>query len=98
MHRILPAQILREIPSAAAELPHLALSTAGGGPVLLDPSKTDKPKPLEALFHFDLRVTGDDAPARLGGRTYVRFEHPPEPIGFLIARSLRQLFLRQFSV
>ena len=98
MDRILPAQILREIPSAATELPHLALSTAGGGPVLLDPSKTDKPKPLEALFHFNLRVTGEEAPARLGGRTYVRFEHPPEPIGFLIARSLRQLFLRQFSV
>lgn len=98
MDRILPAQVLREIPSAAAELPHLALATTGGGQVLLDPSKTDKPKPLEALFHFDLQVVGEDSPARLGGRAYVRFEHPPEPVGFLIARAIRQLFLRQFSV
>lgn len=96
--QILPARILREVPSAAAEIPHLALSTAGGGQVLLDPSKTDRPRPLESLFHFDLRITGSVPRAHLGGRVYVRFEHPPEPVAYRIGRAVRQLFLRQFSV
>ena len=94
----LPATVLREVPSATADLPHLALSTVGGGQVLLDPSKNDHPKPLEALFQFDLRVTGGISRSRLGGRVYVRFEHPPEPIAYRIARTIRQLFLRQLNV
>jgi putative peptide zinc metalloprotease protein len=95
---VLPASILREVPSATAEIPHLALSTVGGGPVLMDPSKPDHPKPLETLFQFDLRVAGGIDKSRLGGRVYVRFEHPPEPIAFRIARAVRQLFLRQLNV
>lgn len=95
---VLPAKILREVPSASAEIPHLALSTSGGGQVLLDPTRTDHPKPLESLFHFDLRIAGEMAQPRLGGRVYVRFEHPPEPVAYRLGRALRQLFLRQFSV
>ncbi len=94
----LPASILREVPSATAEIPHLALSTVGGGQVLLDPSKADHPKPLESLFQFDLRVAGGMGRSRLGGRVYVRFEHPPEPIAYRIGRAVRQLFLRQLNV
>jgi putative peptide zinc metalloprotease protein len=94
----LSASILREVPSATAELPHLALSTIGGGQVLLDPAKTDHPKPLETLFLFDLRVAGGIGKSRLGGRVYVRFHHPPEPIAFRIGRAVRQLFLRQLNV
>jgi putative peptide zinc metalloprotease protein len=94
----LQANILREVPSATAELPHLALSTIGGGQVLLDPSKTEHPKPLETLFQFDLRVAGGVGRSRLGGRVYVLFEHPPEPIAYRIGRAVRQLFLRQLNV
>jgi putative peptide zinc metalloprotease protein len=94
----LSASVLREVPSASAEIPHLALSTTGGGQVLLDPSKTDHPKPLESLFLFDLRITGSIPRSRLGGRVYVRFEHPPEPVVWRVGRAVRQLFLRQFSV
>jgi putative peptide zinc metalloprotease protein len=94
----LPASILREVPSATADLPHLALSTVGGGQVLLDTSKADHPKPLESLFQFDLRVAGGIDKSRLGGRVYVRFHHPPEPIAFRIGRAVRQLFLRQLNV
>jgi putative peptide zinc metalloprotease protein len=96
--RALPASVLREVPSATSELPHLALSTLGGGRVLLDPSKTDHPRPLESLFQFDLRVEGKLEKSRLGGRVYVRFLHPPEPIAYRIARAIRQLFLRQLNV
>ncbi|MDO9297065.1 M50 family metallopeptidase [Bradyrhizobium sp.] len=98
IYHVLAARILREVPSASAEIPHLALSTAGGGQVLLDPSKTDRPKPLESLFHFDLRIADAIPRSRLGGRVYVRFEHPPEPVAYRIGRAVRQLFLRQFSV
>jgi putative peptide zinc metalloprotease protein len=90
--------MLREVPSATAEIPHLALSTVGGGQVLMDPSKTEHPKPLENLFQFDLRVASGIDRFRLGGRVYVRFEHAPEPIAFRIARAIRQLFLRQLNV
>ena len=96
--RPLPATVLREVPSATAELPHLALSTLGGGQVLLDPSKPDHPKPIDTLFQFDLRVEGGIDKSRLGGRVYVRFLHPPEPIAYRIARAVRQLFLRQLNV
>lgn len=95
---VLPASILREVPSATAEIPHLALSTIGGGQVLLDPAKTEHPKPLETLFQFDLRVAGGIDRSRLGGRVYVRFQHPPEPIALRIGRAVRQLFLRQLNV
>jgi putative peptide zinc metalloprotease protein len=99
MDRPLPATVLREVPSATAELPHLALATIGGGHVLLDPAKQDHPKPLESLFQFDLRVEGGGLDkSRLGGRVYVRFLHPPEPIAYRIARAVRQLFLRQLNV
>lgn len=94
----LPASILREIPSPTADLPHLALATVGGGQVLLDPAKSDHPKPLEALFQFDLRVAAGISKSRLGGRAYVRFEHPPEPVAYRIGRAVRQLFLRQLNV
>jgi putative peptide zinc metalloprotease protein len=98
IEQALPASVLREVPAALAEIPHLALSTTGGGPVVLDPSKTDHPQPLETLFHFDLRVAGLVDRSRLGGRAYVRFEHAPEPIAFRLVRAARQLFLRQFGV
>lgn len=98
LDRPLKATVLREVPSATAELPHLALATIGGGRVLLDPSRTDHPKPLESLFQFDLRVEGGLDKSRLGGRVYVRFLHPPEPIAYRIARAVRQLFLRQLNV
>src|SRR5258708_3379913 len=94
----LPASILREVPSATAESPHLALRTVGGGQALVGPSKADHPKPLESLFQFDLRVAGGIGRSRLGGRVYVRFEHPPEPIAYRIGRAVRQLFLRQLNV
>ncbi len=94
----LPATILREVPSATADIPHMALSTVGGGPVLMDPSRTEHPKPLETLFQFDLRVPGGIDRSRLGGRVYVRFQHAPEPIVFRIGRAVRQLFLRQLNV
>jgi len=96
--RELPATFLREVPAALDEIPHLALATAGGGPIVLDPARPDRPRPLEPPYQFDLRVTTSDLPARLGARVHVRFDHGSEPIAARIGRGIRQLFLRQFGV
>ncbi|MBH5402615.1 PqqD family peptide modification chaperone [Bradyrhizobium sp. CNPSo 4010] len=96
--QIFPAIIVREVPSAVAELPSLALSTRGGGDIALDPSKPDAPKALESQFQFDLHVPEEVAARVIGGRVYVRFDHGTEPIAWRVVRSVRQLFLRQFSV
>lgn len=98
MDHVYSSTVLREIPSALAEIPHLALSTTGGGTVVLDPSKTDRPRPLETLFHFDLRVPKEISASRLGGRVYVKFVHQPEPIAYRVVRGVRQLFLKQLGV
>jgi putative peptide zinc metalloprotease protein len=96
--RPIPVALVREIPAATAEIPHLALATDGGGSVVLDPAHPDKPKPIETLFHFDLRAIGTQLPPLLAERVFVRFDHGLEPIAFRIARGIRQLFLRQFGV
>ncbi len=98
LDRVVPAAILREVPAALAELPHLSLSTTGGGTILLDPGKTDHPKPLETLFHFDLRLAEQPDAAHLGERVYVRFGHPRQVLAVQVFRAFRQLLLRQFSV
>lgn len=96
--RPIPATLVRQVPAAIAEIPHLALATEGGGSVVLDPAHPDKPQPLETLFHFDLRATDTQLPPRLAERVFVRFDHGLEPIAFRIVRGIRQLFLRQFGV
>ena len=87
------AAVLREVPAALAEIPHAALATVGGGTVVLDPArtdgKTDQLRPLEPLFHFDLRVTGGTLPARLGARVHVRFDHGYEPLAYRFGRGIR---------
>ncbi|MFN3481870.1 PqqD family peptide modification chaperone [Rhabdaerophilum calidifontis] len=94
----LPATLLREVPAAQAELPHLALATSGGGTILLDPMAQDRPRALEPIYQFDLRLPPGAAPPRLGGRVHVRFAHPDEPAGPRLLRAARQVFLRQFGV
>jgi putative peptide zinc metalloprotease protein len=96
--RPLPAALVREVPAATAEIPHLALATEGGGSIVLDPAHPDKPRPIEPLFHFDLRTTTTQLPPLLAERIFVRFDHGLEPVAFRIARGIRQLFLRQFGV
>jgi putative peptide zinc metalloprotease protein len=96
--RRIPVALVREVPAAKAEIPHLALATDGGGSIVLDPAHPDKPRPIENLFHFDLRAIGTQLPPLLAERVFVRFDHGLEPIAFRIARGIRQLFLRQFGV
>ncbi|MNC84736.1 hypothetical protein D3C83_03010 [compost metagenome] len=93
----IPARILREVPGASDRLPNLALSQAGGGDVALEPTAGREQKALQTHFEFEIELPSTRA-AGLGERVYVRFEHGNETIADQVWRSLRQLFLRQFTV
>jgi putative peptide zinc metalloprotease protein len=93
---IIPATISREVPSASHELPSAVLGRMGGGLLAVDPGDESGTRTLDQVFHIELSF--DEPVDRLGGRTYVRFEHGTEPLGFQWYRRVRQLFLRQFNV
>ncbi len=94
----LSATVIREVPAASGELPSLALSDRGGGSIVLDPRKTDRPSALEPVFHFELRLPPRAGDLHIGGRVYVRFDHGSEPLANQTYRSVRRLFLKRFSV
>lgn len=94
----LAAVVRRYVPAALAALPHPALATAGGGPVLVDPTAAEALRPLETWFQIEIEAPVGLDPALLGKRVHVRFAHPPEPLATRWARDLRQLFLSRFGV
>ena len=85
------------MPEASHSVSNLALTSFGGGMAPLDPQKSDKPQTLDTWFEFELGVPTKRS-AVLGAHAYVRFEHAPEPLAWRIYRSIRQLFLRQFTL
>jgi putative peptide zinc metalloprotease protein len=92
------ASIRREVPAATDRLSNLAITSAGGGPVPLDPGGDPRnPRALGTWFQFELDLPGAQA-AVLGEHVYVRFEHGWEPLAGRIYRSVRQLFMKQFTV
>ena len=91
------ARILREVPEGSLQIASAALSTEGGGNIALDPSSREALQALENWFQFDLQLP-QSAQGRVGERVYVRFEHRPEPLGELIWRNIRRVFLKQFAV
>ncbi len=95
---VLSAKIAREVPSATDHLPSLALSTLGGGDIVLDPRDPSGIKALERIFQLELRLPPSDLITGIGGRVHVRFDHGTEPLGWRIYRSVRQVFLRRFNV
>ena len=92
----LTATISREIPLATHRIPSAVLGTMGGGLLAIDPGDQSGTRTLDQVFHIELTF---NAPVdRLGGRTYVRFDHGTEPLGLQWYRRVRQLLLRQFNV
>ncbi|MEE9493835.1 MAG: biotin/lipoyl-binding protein [Gammaproteobacteria bacterium] len=96
--RVITAQIKRERPAASNRLPSKALGTRGGGDIAVDPADMDGLKTAQSIFQFDLVLPEDANLSYSGSRVYVRFDHGTQPLGIQWYRSLRQLFLRQFSV
>ncbi|KPK38146.1 MAG: hypothetical protein AMJ69_09200 [Gammaproteobacteria bacterium SG8_47] len=95
---VLAAELERLTPAADMRLPSAALGTQGGGSVVTDPSDLAGLKTLQPLFHIDVSLPDETPAAYLGRRVYVRFDHGNEAIAWRLARSLRQLFLRQLDV
>ncbi len=98
LDRILPAKITREVPAMSASLPNMALSTDGGGRVVMDPTATQQRLALSKLLHIDVSLTGGTRFRYLGERVYVRFDHGDEPLARQIYRAARQVFLRNFDM
>lgn len=96
-----PSKILREVPAGMRELPSMALAIEGGGEIGLDPKAANQQKQpiaLDHFFQFELVPIHDLLPEHLGGRAYVRFEHPAEPMAVQWYRKVRQMFIRRFAV
>ena len=91
------ASIRRESPAATNKVSNLALSSIGGGQAVVDPHESKEPKMLNTWFEFELELPATQAFV-LGEHVYVRFEHGSEPLAWRLYRSVRQLFMKQFSV
>ncbi len=97
LDRAYPARILSQTPTALDHAPGAALTSEGGGPMLMDPADPQHKKPLEKFYEVDLRLEG--APLeRIGGRAYARFDLGREPVAWRALRALRQLFLQAVHV
>jgi len=90
------ARIVRAVPEASNELPSAALGREGGGTVATDPRDETGRKALTSHFEYELALPQGFPYRLIGSRASVRFEHPPEPIGYRIWRGLRRLFLAYF--
>ena len=91
------ASIIRESPAASTKLTNLAMSSIGGGQAAVDPRESKAPKTLNSWFEFELELPATQAFV-LGEHVYVRFEHGTEPVAWRLYRSVRQLFMKRFSV
>jgi putative peptide zinc metalloprotease protein len=94
----IPARVMREVPASLEELPSMALSTVGGGEIVLDPGQTDRPKSIESLFQLDLGLLAPAGVKTIGGRVFVRFDHGREPLARRLYRQARRLFLSRFNI
>jgi putative peptide zinc metalloprotease protein len=90
--------VVREVPTATRQLPSEALATAGGGPFELDPADEKHQRALEVVFQLDVKLPDGMHAQRIGERVYVRFAHQDRSIGWRVARSARQLFLKRFDL
>jgi putative peptide zinc metalloprotease protein len=91
-----PAAVRRAVPAASTELPSAALGHQGGGDVAVDPRDESGRKALVSHFEYELALPSEFPYHAIGSRVSVRFEHPMEPIGFALWRSVRRLFLGHF--
>ena len=95
---VISARIDREVPGFSDSLPSPALSTVGGGEIVLDPSDPKRMKVLTKLLHLELKPEEAMPVGAMGGRVYVRFSYDAEPLASRMYRSARQLFLKRFNV
>jgi putative peptide zinc metalloprotease protein len=86
------------VPGASEKLPSTILGFGGGGEIAVDPTDASGTRAFEKTFQFDVAVENGQPVALIGNRAYVRFEHVLEPLGWQLARKIRQIFLKRFNV
>ena len=96
--RVLPGQVVREIPSSLERAPASALSPDGGGPMLADPSSPGHDRPLERWYEFDIAIPGERDAPKIGEHAMVRFDLGGEPVGWRMIRGARQILLRTLDL
>ena len=94
---VVVGRMVHQTPGGATQLPSRALTTEGGGQIAIDPRDNQGLTALNHNFQVDIDVP-DDGLSLYGGRVYVRFEHPAEPLGMQWYRRLRPVFLSHFHV
>ena len=95
---VLQADIQRIVPAADLNLPSVALGTAGGGDIAVDPSDPEGLRALSTIFQMDISLPEQVKSPHIGGRVYVRIEHGSMPLAMQWYRRLRQLLIRKFYV
>jgi putative peptide zinc metalloprotease protein len=90
------AELVRDIPAATYDLPSVALGDIGGGPHATDPADKEGLHAREPLVLVDLRLPATEL-QRVGGRAWVRFKHPAQPLASRWYRQVRQVFLQHFN-
>ncbi len=91
------AYIKREVPAASNQLANPALTSAGGGPAATDPRMPNESRSINKWFEFELELPRT-VTTMLGEHVHAKFEHAPEPLAYRLHRSLRQLFMKHFTV
>ena len=95
--RTFDGEIVRAVPGATRELPSPALAASNGGKFALDPRDTEGATSLERVFLFDIGLPEELHGVPFGTRVHVRFQLDWEPLGWQLARRLRQLLLGRFD-
>jgi putative peptide zinc metalloprotease protein len=90
------ARLKSSIPGASNRLPSAALADHSAGPHVADPGDGERLTTREPLFLFDVALPLAQG-ERIGGRAWVRFEHPPTPLAVQWLGRLQQLFLNTFN-
>lgn len=87
-----PAAILRLMPTATHQLPHLALTTEGGGAIARNPEAGERIEGVRRYFWVELDASRIPD-ACLDCRAHVRFVHPAEPLAWRMGRWMRRQFM-----
>lgn len=95
--RTFDGEIVRAVPGATRELPSPALAASNGGEFALDPRDPEGATSLERVFLFDVGLPEELHGVPFGTRVHVRFQLDWEPLGWQLARRLRQLLLGRFD-
>ncbi|AMG75266.1 site-2 protease family protein [Sphingopyxis granuli] len=90
-------RVVREVPGGTRDLPSEALALGKGGTIPTDPTDPNGRKALGRIFLFDIGLPSELRQVPFGTRVHVRFQLGWEPIGWQVARRLRQLLLSRFN-